>query len=308
MSPATAITIGNFDGVHLGHAALVAAARTAVGAAGHVAVLCFDPHPVTVLRPEAYTGRLSTFQQRQAWLRELGADQVIRLSPTREFLSQTPEQFLDTVVREYQPQFIAEGRDFRFGRNRAGSIETLRVHESAHGFRTIVVDDVEAPLVDHSLVRGSSTMIRWLLQHGRVSDAAALLGRPYEIAGRVIRGDQRGRTLGVPTANLDHGDFILPADGIYSGFAQRPDGSCFSAAISVGTKPTFGSNPRVCEAHLIGFVGPLGEYEWPLRISFHRWLRDQLTYSSVEPLIDQLQRDIAAAHVVRRPLASLVHG
>jgi riboflavin kinase/FMN adenylyltransferase len=295
MSVATAVTIGNFDGVHRGHAALIAAARAAVSDAGRVVVMTLDPHPATVLRPGVAVNRISTFEQRAGWLTSpgVGADAVVRLEPTREFLLQSPEEFIAKVVAQCKPQFVVEGGDFRFGRARAGSIETLKAAQSQHGFRVIVVDEVEAAMADQSLVRVSSTMIRWLLMRGRVNDAMSLLGRPYEIVAKVSRGDQRGRELGFPTANLDHGDFVLPADGIYAGEATRPDGKRYAAAISVGTKPTFGENARVCEAHLLGFDGPMDEYGWTIQLRFERWLRDQLMYPSVEPLVEQLRRDVA---------------
>ncbi len=292
MSPLRAITIGNFDGVHVGHVQLIDAARAAVGAEGRVTVLSFDPHPLSVLRPEVSTTRLSTFDQRRRWLIEAGADDVVRLRPTKQFLSLEPPDFLAWVAGEYRPVLIVEGDDFRFGRGRAGSVQTLRQHEATHGYRTIIIDAVQATLSDYCIVRASSSMIRRLLSGGRVRDAAILLGRPYEIRVEVVRGDGRGRDLGVPTANLNHGDYALPADGIYCGSATAPDGRRYAAAISVGTKPTFGPNPRVCEAHLIDFAGRGGEYGWTIDLQFDDWLRDQLAFEHVDLLVQQLQRDI----------------
>lgn len=292
MSPLRAITIGNFDGVHVGHVQLIDAARAAVGADGRVTVLSFDPHPLSVLRPEVATTRLSTFDQRRRWLIEAGADEVVRLRPTKQFLSLEPLDFLAWVIGEHRPDLIVEGDDFRFGRARAGSVQTLQQHEATHGYRTIVIDAVQATLSDYCIVRASSSMLRRLLSGGRVRDAAILLGRPYEIRAEVVRGDGRGRDLGVSTANLNHGDYVLPADGIYCGSATAPDGRRYAAAISVGTKPTFGPNPRVCEAHLIDFAGRGGEYGWTIDLQFDDWLRDQLAFAHVDLLVQQLQRDI----------------
>jgi riboflavin kinase/FMN adenylyltransferase len=292
MSARTAISIGNFDGVHRGHAALVSKARELVGPRGRVNVLSFDPNPRTVLRPDSVSFRLTDFEQRTRWLRECGADEVVRLTPTREFLSQSPREFVTGLVKQYSPTHMVEGPDFRFGKGRKGSIDTLRSLGSEFRFDTAVIDPVEGTLSDCSIVRVNSTLIRWLLGHGRVRDAALLLGRPFELDAAVVSGDKRGRTIGVPTANLDHRDFLLPADGIYSGRAIRPDGSEFAAAISVGTKPTFGENPRTCEAHLIGYRGPLDDYGWPIRLQFNDWIRDQLKYDHMDDLVDQLQRDI----------------
>ncbi len=292
----TALTIGNFDGVHRGHAKLVQTARKAVGAAGQVVVLSFDPHPLSVLLAQKSTSRvpqrLTSFQQLCELLKQAGADRVVALKPTREFLSQTASDFITSIVQSYQPKAIIEGQDFRFGKHRAGSVDTLHQYGETHGFRTVVVESLRATLDDHSTTVISSSVIRWLLQRGRVRDAARLLGRPYELPGTVVRGDQRGRTIGIPTVNLDHGDLMLPKDGIYAGTAVR-DGHTYQAAISVGTKPTFGTSPRVCEAHLLDYEGPLDDYNWPIRVTFHHWLRDQLAYCNVQNLQEQIARDVA---------------
>jgi riboflavin kinase/FMN adenylyltransferase len=294
MSGGKAITIGAFDGVHLGHAALIRAARSAAGAQGRVVVLAFEPHPLRVVRPRAAPQRLSNFAQRERWLKEAGADEVVALEPTKELLGRSPQDFLAWMSGEHAPDVIVEGADFRFGHDRAGSIETLRQHEGTFGYRTVVVDEILAPLADMSVVRVASSLIRWLLHRGRVRDAANLLGRSYELECEVVSGDGRGASiLGVATANLDHGDYLLPADGIYVGAATDPDGITYPAAISVGTKPTFGENPRVCEAHLLDFGGRSGEYGWTIKLDVHNWLRDQIAYESTELLIEQIHRDIA---------------
>ncbi|MHC4947314.1 MAG: bifunctional riboflavin kinase/FMN adenylyltransferase [Planctomycetota bacterium] len=288
----TALTIGNFDGVHSGHATLVAAARAAVGPSGRVVVLSFDPHPVARLRPGAAPGRLTRFGRRVERLRAAGADEVVRLEPTDELLATEPRAFIEQVVAAHRPRVLVEGPDFRFGRGRAGSVAMLRDLEGPLGFRLEVIDPVEAEISGQLVVRVSSSMIRWLLDRGRVRDAGRLLGRPVELDGEVVPGDRRGRAIGVPTANLDTGDLHLPADGIYAGRAERPDGTVWPAAISVGTKPTFGDNPRVCEAHLIGYPGPLDDYGWTIRLELADWLRAQLAYRDVDALVEQLHRDI----------------
>jgi riboflavin kinase/FMN adenylyltransferase len=308
MGPRVALSIGNFDGVHRGHVELVSAARKAVGDGGRVVVLTFDPHPVTILRPDpagagAETGtragawglRLTDMEQRRCLLEAAGVDEVIRLEPTRELLAQDPQDFVAGIVERHRPAFIVEGPDFRFGRDRAGSIETLRGLESRHGYETVVIEPVEARIDSHHVVRVSSTMIRWLISRGRVRDAAALIGRPYELRGPVVSGDRRGRTIGVPTANLDHLDRLLPADGVYAGSGVAPDGRAYPAAISVGRKPTFGDADRICEAHLVGYDGPVDDYGWTMRLDVHHWLRDQIRYAELNQLVDQLARDVARA-------------
>ena len=293
MLPSTAVTIGAFDGVHLGHAALVAAARDAVGDRGRVVALCFEPHPMAVLRPDAAPARLSTFRQRSRWLRDAGADEVIPLEPSDSLLGKSPRSFLEWVVAEYACTEIVEGPDFRFGRDRAGSIETLRELAPTLGYRAIEVDAVHGTLTDGSVVKISSSIVRWLVNAGRVRDAARLLGHPYVVCGPVVRGDGRGGAdLGIPTANLDPCQ-ALPADGIYIGLGTVPDGRRYPAAVSVGTKPTFGENPRVCEAHLIGHDPQTDEYGWTLRLEFHDWLRDQIAFDGIEQLVAQMHRDVA---------------
>lgn len=294
MSGDIAIAIGAFDGVHRGHAALVAAARAEVGPAGRVLAITFEPHPLAVLRPGRAPQTLSTIEQRREWLTGAGADEVRALAPTREFLEQTPRAFLERLVGEHSPAVVVEGRDFRFGRDRAGSVRTLHDLGPALGFRALVVDDVEAALTDRTSVRVTSSLIRWLAGHGRVRDAGLLLGRPYEIRGEVVRGDGRGASrLDMPTANLDTGSFVVPADGIYAGLATAADGAWHPAAVSIGTKPTFGEHPRVCEAHLIGHDGPPGEYGWDMALRLHEWIRDQIAFEDEASLVDQMHRDLA---------------
>ena len=303
MSSLSTITVGNFDGVHLGHAELIRKARHAIGDDGIVRVLSFDPHPSTVLNPGNPSSRLSSFSQRTKWLEGFGADEVIRLQPTPEFLSRSPEEFICWLAENHHPSIIVEGPDFRFGSSRSGTIDTLRELQGKYDYETMVIDPVEASLTDGSLVQVSSSLIRWLIRQGRVRDALNLLGHPYELQSNVVEGDKRGRNMGIPTANLDHGEMLLPSDGIYAGQAFLPDGSEYPAAISVGTKPTFGEHPRVCEAHLIGYDGPLDHYGWTIRLQFHEWLRDQLAFSDVDELMSQMNRDLEAAKTLAPVMA-----
>ncbi len=309
MPRATVLTIGNFDGAHQGHQELVRGAREEVGEAGRVVALSFEPHPVTVLRPQTQRLRLSRFEQRRQWLLAAGASEVVALEPTRELLGQRPEVFVQELVHRYQPAAIVEGPDFRFGQGRAGTIDTLRDLGVAHGFRAIVVGTVEAVLCDKSVVQVRSSLVRWMIERGRVRDASLLLGRPYTLQCRVVPGDQRGRSIGVPTANLDHEDYLLPVDGIYAGLGRGSDGRWYPAAVSVGTKPTFGVHPRTVEAHLIGFEGVTGEYGWTMELQFVEWLREQVAYDQLEPLLDQLRRDLGTARSIglraRRVVESL---
>ncbi len=307
MSTRAVITIGSFDGAHLGHQSLVRRARRLAGADGTVTVLAFDPHPLAVLRPADAPARLSSFAQRERRLREAGADRVERIEPTPALLARTPEEFVRTLVAQRRPAAIVEGPDFRFGRGRAGDLGTLRALGAELGF---VVDEppvATAVLEDLTVVRISSTLARWLLRQGRVRDAAALLGRPYELVGTVVRGDRRGRTLGYPTANLAT-DQLLPGDGVYAGRAHLPDGRSFPAAVSVGTKPMFDGAGPVAEAHLLDApaggadaLQGLPEYGWILRLELVAFLRDQARFESVPALVDQIGRDCARARGLLGP-------
>jgi len=299
---ATAITVGSFDGVHIGHAALLEAAREHAGAGGRVVALAFFPHPLTVLRPEAAPPRISAWAPRERWLREAGADAVVRLDPTPDLLSLTPEAFARRVTDEWSPTAWVEGPDFRFGRGRSGDATLLASLGDRLGFRAVIVEPALATLTDLTVAPASSTLARWLIGRGRVRDAAAVLGRPFELTGVVTPGERRGRQIGCATANIAP-DAMPPADGVYAGRASLPDGRRLPAAISVGTKPTFGDRPRTVEAHLMRDDGSpwdgrdaagadLG-YGWPVALTFTDWLREQIRYDRVGDLSAQIERDLA---------------
>jgi len=291
------LTIGTFDGVHAGHAALLSRARTLASAGdAQVVAMAFDPHPLTILRPEQAPARLTSFQDRERLLKAAGADIVIRLEPTAEFLSLSPCQFLDRVCREWSPHAFVEGPDFRFGKGRTGDIEFLRERGRTAGFEVEVVQPITVILGDHTVAPASSTLARWLISHGRIADATVVLGHPCELAGTVEQGDRRGRTIGFPTANL-RTDCLLPADGVYAAEAILDDGRSFTAAVSVGTKPTFEGTRRALEALLLDapadesrLVG-LPEYGWNLRLRIIAWVREQVRFSSVKALVEQMHRD-----------------
>jgi len=305
--PRSVITIGNFDGVHVGHAALIARARATADASGvpaRVVVMTFDPHPLSVLRPEDAPERLTTIEQRAALLEKAGADEVVRLEPSKGLLGLSPAEFVAGLVRDHAPLAIVEGADFRFGKGRAGDLALLAKLGLRHGFSVeTVAPQVEVALWDHTVVTASSRLVRWLLRGGRVADAATVLGHAYEMIGTVVQGDRRGRTIGYPTANI-RSECMAPADGVYSGWAALPDGRRMAAAISVGTKPTFPGAGRAVEAYLLdasreaaagGGSGPaiagLAEYGWTIRLAIEHWVRDQVRFESVGALLEQMARD-----------------
>lgn len=304
----TVLTIGNFDAVHKGHAALIHRARAAAGDKARVVALAFDPHPLAHLAPGREPPRLSTFSQRETWLRQAGADEVHRLEPTPDLLSQTPESFIQQMVDRFAPAAIVEGPDFHFGRARSGTIHTLSELGRRHAFEVVIVPPVEVDLTDQSIVTASSTIIRWLLTHARVRDAARVMARPYEVEGTIVRGDQRGRTIGFPTANLQT-TLMPPADGVYAGIAILPDGRQRPAAVHVGPRATFDAPARTIEPHILDWDGPVSEgtpeYDWPLRLRFIAWLRDQARFDSVDALVEQMHHDVARTRdIIARELAA----
>ncbi|MBL8963961.1 MAG: bifunctional riboflavin kinase/FMN adenylyltransferase [Phycisphaeraceae bacterium] len=289
----TAVTIGNFDGVHLGHASLVRACREHAGSSGRVVALAFDPHPFSTLAPGKCPPRLTSFDERADRLRSLGVDQVIQLHPTPELLGLNPQEFIDRVVMPLRPTALVEGDDFHFGRARSGNTRVLAELGLSRGFGVMVCPAVEVGLDGQWLVRASSTVARWLISHGRVADAARVLGRPFSVRGQVTRGDQRGRSIGYRTANIST-DQVLPADGVYAGRLDH-DGRSYPAAISVGTRPTFNGATSRVEAHAMnpdGTPATLPDaYDWLAVVTFDRWVRDDLRFDGVESLRGQIDRD-----------------
>ena len=288
------VSIGNFDAVHIGHSALVKKARELAGVNGTVEIFTFDPPPVSILRPDVQVGRLTSICSREALLLEAGADEVHVVEPTKELLAMEPENFLEELCSTYNPTIFLEGEGFLFGRDRKGTIETLRRKGEELGFTCEEFAGVEMTYSSGESIRVSSSKIRSLLENGSIEDATALLGRPFTVSGVVVEGDKRGRVLGFPTANLGSIETMLPANGIYAGSAVI-EGDSYVCAISIGTKPTFGSHDCVCEVHVIGFDGEIGHYNWPLTVTISSWLREQTTFSTVEELTIAIKSDVEKA-------------
>jgi len=298
MSPPSVLTIGNFDGVHLGHRAIVARAKQlAEQHHARTVALTFDPHPATVLAPNNVPKRLMSGERRVKTLREAGVDEVILLRPEPELLNLSAVQFIEKLKEQYRPVVFVEGEDFHFGKDRGGSINTLIELGPSLGFDVEVVQPVEVILHDQLQVVVRSSLIRWLLKLGRVADVRRCLGQDFALTAPIIKGEQRGRTIGIPTANLDMAslsEMTLPASGVYAGTASMTDDPdhIYAAAISVGNKPTFDGQGLVVEAHLLDFDSNV--YDRRMTLRFSRWLRDQQPFSSVDALTAQLRRDIAA--------------
>ena len=302
------VSIGNFDGIHLGHRQILRTAadlRRAANAPA-LAVVTFEPHPLTVLRPEAAPPRLTPPALKRELLASAGASHLVVLPPEPAVLGMTAEQFWATLRDDVRPSHLVEGRSFTFGKGRAGTVDRLREWSAPTAVRLHVVDPVSVPLLDLSVVPVSSSVIRWLLLHGRARDAAVCLGRPYALEGQIIKGHQRGRAIGVPTANLDCGDQLVPCEGVYAARCDV-DGRTCPAALSIGTMPTFGANAPQVEAHLIGYDGDL--YGRTLRVEVLEWLREQREYRGIDALKAAIARDLGevsarAALDASRPIVS----
>ncbi len=282
-----ALAIGNFDGVHLGHAELIrqliALARQVAGPA--VAVT-FDPHPRAVLRPESPLWKLTTQADRAEYLHELGVDQVLTLRVTPELLSLGAVPFFDQlIVDRLAARAIVEGTNFCFGRDREGDIRLLAHLCQQANIKLRIVPPV---VVDGSEV--SSSRIRNELLAGHVEQAAKLLGRPYRLRGLVGSGQRRGRTIGFPTANLEQIATVVPGPGVYAVRVRTSAHQLFLGAANLGANPTFAEAAMKIEVHLLDFTGDL--YGQELALEFLQRLRETRRFASVAELIEQLQQDV----------------
>lgn len=288
-----AIAIGNFDGVHRGHQALVATARRlAASNGGEVVVLAFDPHPARLLAPALAPPLITSLERRAELLGEAGADVVVLEPFTHEFAAIQAEAFASDILHgDLHAAHVVVGYDFSFGRSRRGDTAMLEALGSQLGFGVSVVRRVAI----HGLTC-SSTKVREFVLEGRVEGAEVLLGRPFEISGEVVRGAGRGRGIGFPTANVRPETELLPKPGVYACRAQILDGATVTttrlAALSIGTNPTFvRGGPLTVEAYLLDHEGDL--YGQRLRLLIAARLRDELRFDSVEALVAQINLDVA---------------
>jgi riboflavin kinase/FMN adenylyltransferase len=305
------VTIGVFDGVHLGHRALLDAARRRsterglTGAWVPVVAVTFDPHPNEVVREGSHPPLLATVDHRVQLLHDAGADAVVVLPFTPELAQLTPEEFARQVLAErLHAVAVVVGRNFRFGHRASGTVDTLAGLGQQLGFEVDVVDLITGQ-GDGGEVAWSSSYVRQCVKEGDVEAASAVLGRLHRITGTVVPGDHRGRGLGYPTANLALSRHAaVPADGVYAGWLIRlsrdadsagPDGSGddrWPAAISIGTNPTFDGETRRVEAYVLG-RDDLDLYGLDVGLEFQARLRPTLRFDSVEELVAQMADDVA---------------
>ena len=294
------VTIGAFDGVHIGHQAVIERLKILAGADGAAtAVVTFDRHPATVVRPESAPKLLCDLDTKLELLAATGVDYTLVVHFDEARSKESAEDFVAEVLAGcLNATSVVVGHDFHFGHRRRGNIDLLAIEGVRHGFSVAPLDLLPDDR-DHEVV--SSTRIRHLLDQGEVVDAARLLGRPHEVRGCVEHGDERGRTLGFPTANVSLPDELqLPADGIYACWYERPDGSVHPAAVSLGRRPTFYDQQpyRLLEAFLLDFGGDL--YGEKAKVRFVARLRGEAKFDSVEALVAQMDNDVAAARTVLR--------
>lgn len=285
------LTIGNFDGLHLGHRHLI---NTLVEKARSLQTLSvvytFDPPPRVVLAPNQHSPRIQTWTDKVRIMGELGVDRVVVERFTRAFSQHPPSWFIDEVIgKRIRPKAMVVGYDFRFGRNRAGDVDTLRA-----AFPRLEVTQVEALRLDDTTV--SSSHIRSLVTEGKVRDAGRLLGCPHRIRGTVVHGDARGRTMGFPTANLETDADLKPPQGVYAVRARVERGEWFDAVANLGTRPTFDGHGFLVEVHFMNFDGNL--YGAEVEVDFIERLRGERTFDGSESLANQIHLDIERARQV----------
>ncbi len=292
------VALGNFDGVHLGHQAIFRHVRSRVQAIqGTGMAFTFEPHPLRVLRPEQAPPLLTTFEQKMRLIAAEGIEVGLRIPFTDGFAQQPPNEFIqDVLCRKIGARELVVGYDYRFGHQRAGTVEHLQDAAATYGYRVTVV---EAISVAGQTV--SSSNIRQLVRRGDVEEASRLLGRYYAIEGPVVEGFRRGRTIGFPTANVQSINDIVPQTGVYAVRATWGE-TPLEGVANVGYNPTFGNAALSVEAHLFDVQADL--YGETLRVEFVRKIRDERKFDSIDALVDQIAQDAEQARAIHAELAS----
>ncbi len=279
------LALGVFDGVHVGHQAVIARAVEAAGKDGGLAgVLTFDPHPIRVIAPQkAPTSLLETLDHKVRAVADYGVGLFIPLHFDMEVAKMEASEFLDRLMAS-PVRTIAVGEDWRFGHNRSGDVKFLEAQAAARGFTLEAV-----PPVMHDGERVSSTRIRQAIRDGNLAAAAHMLGRPYVVCGTVVEGRKLGRTLGFPTANLATGDAQLPPDGVWAVRVRHPHGDELPGVANLGLRPTVNGESRTLEVNLFDFSGDLYGHE--LEVRFEKHLRPEIKFPSIDALRIQIQKD-----------------
>ncbi|MGD0077505.1 MAG: bifunctional riboflavin kinase/FAD synthetase [Sedimentisphaerales bacterium] len=305
LPPGCVLTIGNFDGVHLGHQQILQTAYIRARQENTPLVaMTFDPHPVAILHPEKAPGVLTPLQFKAHLIQRYGVDYLIVLRDSASLLRLTPDEFVDKfLLKDVKPIALIEGDDFHFGSGRSGTVDTLKEMAKTYGFEVIVILPIPALLSTGQSIRVSSTTIRYMLQAGHVADAAVLLGRPYRLIGQVVSGRGQGRRIGYPTLNMQNPSQIIPQEGVYAGYVRlgqtEDDVSALNgrmdAVFSVGRVRTFGEEyPLFIEAHLVDPKTSNLSGKW-MAMDFVERIRPQEKFKSVKLLAEQIARDCVTA-------------
>lgn len=291
------IALGNFDGFHLGHQAVVGEAIQWARAEGRPAIIAtFDPHPVRHFQPDAEPFRLTTLDQRQELFEGAGADAMLVFGFDAGLAATTAEDFVgELLARRFGAAGVVTGEDFTFGKARSGNVRVLAELGAAYGIAARAVRPVE----ENGTVI-SSSRIRAALQAGDCATATQLLTRPFAIRGMVEHGDKNGRLLGYPTANLPLGSYLRPRYGIYAVTGKLADGTVLSGAANVGIRPQFDPPKELLEPHFFDFSGDL--YGQEIEVAFHHFLRGEAKFASLDDLVAQMALDCEAARVLLAPV------
>ncbi len=304
------LTIGNFDGVHMGHQEILNAAKqTASENQTQLLVMTFEPHPLSVLNPHKKPGILTSLELKKHLLVEAGADCLLIIKSTPRLLSLSPDDFVKQfVVKGIQPNIVVEGESFNFGSGRVGNVQMLQKIGTGKGFLVSIIDPKEVQLSTGQTVKISSTLIRDMLRKGSVADAALALSRPYRLIGRIVPGRGKGKQLGFPTANMAPPDQLIPAEGVYAGFVEIGDTieevcqthNKLPAALSIGRSQSLGADiPLLIEAHLL--IDDVGElYDKWLAMDFIERIRDQQKFDTEKDLADQIAKDCEKTKAILR--------
>lgn len=297
----SALTIGNFDGLHLGHQEIITTARQmANDRGGKLAIMTFDPHPLTVLRPEHTPGILMPLDLKEEILNEYGVDYFIIINDSYKLLNLSPRDFIESfIMKHVRPSVVVEGDNFQFGYGRSGNCQTLKELSREYGFEVRILKSLEIAIETAEKIICSSTEIRQFVEMGHVKSAMQVLSRPYRLMGKTVSGRGKGTELGFPTANIDSVDQVIPAEGVYAGFVSIAEDrehlvkadQKLKAAFSIGRAKTFlTDHPLLIEAHLLGEC-PEDLSDKFISMDFIEKIRNQRRFESEKELIAQISKD-----------------
>ena len=290
------ITIGNFDGVHIGHQALFhEVIEKAEAIDGTSIAMTFEPHPMRVLEQNGHPPLITLYEQKAELIERTGMDVLICVPFNKAFASMSADEFIrDLLVKKIGMKAIVVGKDYSFGKNREGTIAMMRSYAPDYGFEVIVANWIKTPIGSEGRI--SSTRIRELVINGHMTEAEKMLGRNYQIRGRVVTGrDRGGKLLGIPTANINLHDELCPKTGIYAVTVEIEDRQ-YNGVANIGYSPTFEDHEFTVEVHILDFNANI--YGEKIRVNFIKRIRDEIKFSNISELIEQIKMDIAAAREI----------